>query len=48
MYERPTIGQQMTVRGITCRIVKVYTFGTVDVVSLCGRYAWRVTGLAFV
>ena len=39
------IGQLITVRGIECRIFKVHPFGTIDVVSLCGNYAWRLTGL---
>ncbi len=44
---RPEIGMLMTVRGVKCRIVKVRKFGTVDVVSLCGAYTWRVSGLPF-
>lgn len=46
--ERPAIGQPITVRGIACRITKVRPFGTVDVLSLCGNYAYRVSGLPFV
>ena len=45
---QPKIGQIITVRGTPCRIFKVYRLGTVDVVSLCGTRAFRVTGLAFV
>lgn len=44
---KPRIGQTMEVRGVLCRIIKVRPFGTVDVVSLCGRYAFRVSGLSF-
>lgn len=44
---KPTVGMTMTVRGVKCRIVRVRAFGTVDVVSLCGAYAWRVSGLPF-
>jgi hypothetical protein len=47
MNERPKKGQTMIVRGVVCRIVKVYPFGTVDVVSEDGHHAWRVTGLGF-
>lgn len=39
------IGQLVTVRGIECRIFKVHPFGTIDVVSLCGNYAWRLSGM---
>lgn len=45
--KRPHVGMLMTVRGIRCRIFKVRPLGTVDVLSLCGRYAWRVSGLGF-
>lgn len=44
---RPNIGDLMKVYGKDCRITKVHKFGTLDVVSLCGRYAYRVTGLNF-
>lgn len=40
------VGSEITVRGHVCRVFKVHPFGTVDVESLCGRFAWRVTGLA--
>lgn len=43
----PVVGQLVVVRGVQCRIVKVRPMGTIDVVSLCGQYAWRVSGLAF-
>ena len=39
------IGSSITVRDIACTVVKVRPFGTVDVVSVCGKYAFRVTGL---
>jgi hypothetical protein len=45
--KKPEVGQTMMVRGVMCRITKVRVFGTVDVVSLCGGFAWRVSGLAF-
>jgi len=45
--ETPKIGQLYTVRGKQCRIFKIHPFGTMDVVSLCGNYAWRVSGLNF-
>jgi hypothetical protein len=47
MKNPPQIGQQITVRGITCKIVKIRPMGTLDVVSLCGSYAFRVSGLTF-
>lgn len=37
----------MTVRGIKCRITKVLPLGTLEVESLCGNYAYRVSGLNF-
>lgn len=44
---RPIVGQTMTVRGIVCRIVRILPLGTVDVVSCCGHYSFRVSGLPF-
>ena len=44
-YTPPAVGQIIRVRGMDCRIVKVRPLGTVDVVSLCGRFAFRVSGL---
>ena len=43
----PQVGQIVTVHGKDCRIVKVRPFGTIDVVSLDGSKAWRLSGLAF-
>lgn len=43
----PKIGDLMNFNGYTCRVFKVHKFGTVDVVTVCGKYAWRVTGLSF-
>jgi len=34
-------GQLTTVRGVTCRIVRVWPFGTIDVVSLDAKRACR-------
>ncbi len=45
---RPRTGQIIDVHGAPCRIVKVHTpdsLGTVDVESVDGKRAWRVTGL---
>lgn len=39
------VGQLMSVRGMQCRVFKLHPLGTLDVVSLCGRYAFRLTGL---
>lgn len=44
---KPKVGDETTVRGMRCRITKVWPFGTIDVVSLDGKHAWRVTGLGF-
>lgn len=43
----PKIGQLVTVRGIACRITVIRPMGTIDVESLCGKYAFRVSGLSF-
>ena len=43
----PKVGQTMMVRGLLCRIVKVLPAGTVDVVSVDGNKAFRVSGLSF-
>lgn len=45
MSAKPKVGQLVTVRGVVCRIVKVRELGTIDVVSLDGSKAWRLTGL---
>jgi hypothetical protein len=37
----------VNVRGISCRIVKIRKFGTIDVVSLDGKRSFRLSGLAF-
>jgi hypothetical protein len=44
---KPQIGQLITVRGVTCRIVKIHPLGTLDCVSLDGLRSYRVTGLSF-
>jgi hypothetical protein len=44
---KPNVGDLITVRGTTCKVTKVYKFGTADVVSLDGKRAWRVTGLGW-
>jgi hypothetical protein len=43
----PQVGMTMTVRGILCRIVRLLPHGTVEVVSLDGERAFRVSGLSF-
>lgn len=40
-----TVGAPFDVRGVACKITKVWPFGTIDVVSLDGKSAYRVTGL---
>lgn len=47
MSARPSVGMLVNVHGRQCRITHVHKFGTIDVVSLCGNYAWRLTGLDF-
>jgi len=43
----PSVGQVITIRGTLCRIVKIRPFGTLDVVSVNGNVAFRVSGLNF-
>jgi hypothetical protein len=45
---RPKIGQTIRVYGQVCRIIKVRAAGTIDVETLDGSRAYRVTGLAFI
>ncbi len=42
---QPRIGQRYTLRGVSCEIVAVHPFGTIDVVEIDGPGAWRVSGL---
>lgn len=44
----PVKGQSVTVRGLVCTITRVYPFGTIDVVSVDGNHAYRLTGLGYV
>jgi hypothetical protein len=44
---KPKIGQTFVVYGVQCRITKVHSLGALDVVSLDGERAWRITGLPF-
>lgn len=43
----PKVGMSMVVYGVPCIIVKVLPAGTVDVVSVDGSKAFRVSGLSF-
>ena len=45
--ETPRLGQHVTVYGRECEIVRIHPFGTIDVVSLDGEKAWRISGLQF-
>lgn len=45
--QKPQVGQVIQVYGQPCRIFKVHPLGTVDVVTLDGSRAYRVTGLSF-
>ena len=40
---KPKVGDAMCAHGIPCTITRVYPFGTCDVLSTCGRFAWRIT-----
>lgn len=44
---KPQIGQIIKVYGQDCRIVKVRPFGTIDVVTLDGAKAYRLSELSF-
>lgn len=43
----PELGQIIRIRGLFCRIVRIRPFGTIDVESLDGSRAFRVSGLAW-
>lgn len=43
----PVVGQLVEVHGVKCRITRIRKFGTIDVLTLDGTRAWRVTGLNF-
>ena len=48
--ERPNIGDLCTVRGLMCKVTKVFPFGTIEVISIDEHNtnkAYRVSGLAF-
>lgn len=45
---KPRIGQHVMVRGVECVIFKIHAFGTIDVESLDGKHAWRLSGLPMV
>jgi hypothetical protein len=42
----PTVGQHVTVRGLDCIIIRVYSAGTLDAQAPDGR-CFRLTGLNF-
>lgn len=44
---RPSIGQTVSFRGGIATIVKVHSFGTIDVETVDGN-RYRITGLAFI
>ena len=43
--KKPRVGQVVSVRGKRCRIFKVHPAGTIDVESLDGKSAFRISGL---
>ena len=43
----PRVGDRTTVHGLPVEIFKVHPGGTIDVVTLDGQRAWRVSGLGF-
>jgi hypothetical protein len=45
--ETPYVGQHVTVYGEDCEIIRVLPLGTIDVLSLDGKKAWRIIGLTF-
>jgi hypothetical protein len=45
--EKPHVGQHVTVYGKECKIFAVHPMGTIDVVTLDGEKAWRISGLKF-
>lgn len=49
--ERPTVGQEQifSIYGhrVLCRVIKVYSFGTVDVERLSDGECFRLTGLGW-
>ena len=45
--DKPAIGMIVKVLGQDCRITKIRPFGTIDVESLDGLRAYRVSGLGF-
>jgi hypothetical protein len=47
LSDKPHVGQHVTVYGQECEIIRVYSYGTIDVATLDGKKAWRITGLAF-
>lgn len=44
---KPSVGMLVTVRGMVCRITKIHAAFTIDVESVCGNYAFRVSGLSW-
>jgi hypothetical protein len=47
MDKKPQVGMLVKVYGFQCRIFKIHPFGTIDVVTLDGSRAYRLSGLAF-
>jgi len=43
----PRLGMIVKVYGYDCRIIKIYSFGTIDVVRVDGSRAYRLSGLSF-
>lgn len=41
----PLVGRLVMVRGVQCRITVIRPAGTVDCESVCGKYAFRISGL---
>ena len=44
---KPKIGDIVKVYNQQCRIIKIHAFGTIDVVTLDGKRAYRISGLSF-
>lgn len=46
--KKPKIGQLVKFRGEQYRILRILKFGTIDILSLDGNNAFRISGLKYV
>ena len=47
MNKVPRVGQLVEVRGVKCRIFRVYPYGTIDCQEINGPRTYRLSGLGF-